>query len=338
MTISRPMLLITAPFDADIAAELSARFDVHRCEPDMSGTNVADHGLGDQLHACEALVCEVDRVDARTLAAAPHLRLVVSCRGNPVNVDLAACTNRSVIVVATPARNADVTADFAFALLLATVRHVSHAEAWLREKSWNDNDALKPYRSFRGIGLSGRRLGIVGGGAIGSRMVDRARGFGMDVLVYDPYVAPDAFDGRARLVDLDTLMASSDIVSVHAPLNAATTGLIGTRELALMRPDTYLINAGRAAIVNEDALLSALRERRIAGAGLDVFWTEPLPHDHELFALDNVTITPHVAGASDDVVRTQSVTASAALRDWASGQTPAAVANPEVLASTSTPS
>jgi phosphoglycerate dehydrogenase-like enzyme len=327
----RPVLLVTAPFDPARAQALGDVFDVVRREPSLAGDSLAQRGIDDDLARATAIVCEVDVVDEATLAKAPNLRAVVSCRANPVNVDVPACTAAGVVVLTTPARNADVTADLAFTLLLMTVRHTGRAERWLRSGAWSPEDVFEPYSAFRGIGLSGRTLGILGGGAIGRRMLRRARAFGMEVLVHDPFLAPDAFGDEARVVELDELLSSADVVTVHVPLAESTIGLIGDRELRLMRRDAYLVNAGRAAVVEEDALVDALREGRIAGAGLDVFWTEPVPADHPLLALDNVTVTPHIGGASDDVVLEHSRIAERGLRAWVAGERPAAVANPAVL-------
>ncbi|MEU0989986.1 NAD(P)-dependent oxidoreductase [Streptomyces sp. NPDC005953] len=323
----RPRLLITAPFDPAAIERLADLFDVDVAEPSLAGASLARSELAERLAVADAVVCEVDRVDEQALESAPALKFVVSCRASPVNVDLPACTRRGIPVATTPARNAEITADLAFSLILSTVRHTSAAERWMRAGHWTADDIFEPYARFRGIGLGGRTLGILGGGAIGRRVMRRALAFGMDVLVYDPFLAADEFGEQADVVGLDVLMSRSDIVTVHVPLHESTVGLIGADEIALMRPDAYLINAGRAAVVEEEALLSALREKRIAGAGLDVFWSEPPAADAEWLRLDNVTVTPHIGGASDDVITEHSRIAERALRAWVEGGQPAAVAN-----------
>ncbi|WP_329562887.1 hydroxyacid dehydrogenase [Streptomyces uncialis] len=328
----RPRLLITAPFDPAAAARLAELFEVETVEPSMEGASLARPQLADRLAVADAVVCEVDQVDQAALDAAPALKFVVTCRASPVNVDLPACTRRGIPVATTPARNAEITADLAFTLILSAVRRTGAAERWMRDGNWRADDVFEPYARFRGIGLGGRTLGILGGGAIGRRVMRRALGFGMNVLVHDPFLAPGALGDDAEIVGLDDLMGRSDVITVHVPLNDSTVGLVGAREIALMRPDAYLVNAGRAAVVDEEALMAALREKRIGGAGLDVFWTEPPPADSELFRLDNVTLTPHIGGASDDVVTEHSRIAERALRAWAVGEEPAAVANAGPLA------
>jgi len=327
----RPLLLVTAPFDAGIAQDLGNAFDVELVEPSLAGRPIGEMRLDAKLARATGLVCEVDVVDEATLEKAPNLRVVVSCRANPVNIDVAACTARGIPVLTTPARNAEVTADLAFTLLLMTVRHTGRAERWLRSGAWSGDDVFEPYQKFRGIGLAGRTLGILGGGAIGRRMMRRARSFGMGVLIYDPFLPANAFGDEATITGLDEVMSRSDIVTVHVPLTDSTIGLIGDRELRLMHEGAYLINAGRAAVVREGALVNALTKGWIAGAGLDVFWTEPVDPQHPLLALDNVTVTPHIGGASDDVITEHSRIAECGLLSWIAGERPAAVANPEVF-------
>jgi phosphoglycerate dehydrogenase-like enzyme len=250
------------------------------------------------LGGTEILICELERVGGTVLAAARDLRLVASCRGNPTNIDLEAAASHGITVLAAPGRNAISVADFTLGLLLDHCRRIGRSERQLREDGWMVNDDL-PYFHFRGPELDGRTMGLVGLGAIGRLVSDRARGFGMSVLAFDPFVAdaPEA----VKLVELDELLARSDVVSIHCALTPETRGLIGGRELGHMRATAILVNTARAAVVDEQALLEALRRHDIAGAALDVFWDEPLAIDHPIRDLDNVTITPHVAGAADDV-------------------------------------
>lgn len=313
---TRPKLLITAPFDGSTAESLKEEFQVRRQPPEWESMSLVDGPHAQYLADAQAVVCELDVVDQRTLDAAPELRMVVSCRSTPTNVDLAACEKRGITVATTPARNADVTADVAFGLLLSTVRQLSRAEQWLRSGAWRPEDAFYPYTTFRGMALNGRTLGIIGAGAIGQRVAERAMAFGMHNLIFDPYMTEEQLDGLGTVSSLEGVMAKSDIVTIHAPLNDKTEGLIGAEELALMPTHALLINAGRAAIVDETALIAVLRDGCIAGAGLDVFWEEPLPRNHALFDLDNVTMTPHIAGASDDVILKHSRIAAERLRAW----------------------
>ena len=293
--------LVTAEFPSDGLDELASL----GYEPVHAGWGVTREAMSSDeligaLDRTEVLICELERVDAAILDAAPTVRLVASCRGNPTNVDLGAADARGIIVLATPGRNAISVADFTIGLLLDHGRRIGRAERQLREQGWMTEGDL-PYFHFRGPELAGRTLGLVGLGAIGRLVAERAQGFGMSVVAFDPFVQ-DAPSG-VRLVALDELLVHSDVVSIHCPLTPETRGLIGRRELQLMRADAILVNTARAAVVDEEALLRVLRQRDIGGAALDVFWEEPLAPDHPILALDNVTVTPHVAGAADDVQR-----------------------------------
>ncbi|MFT4230505.1 MAG: NAD(P)-dependent oxidoreductase [Microbacterium sp.] len=306
---------MTAAFDPAAVATLAESHDVVVVPPRTDGVSLAERGLG--LDGVQVAVVELDRIDERALAAAPGLELVVACRAAPENVDLDACAAAGVEVVTTPGRNAEVTADFAFALILDTVRHVSASQRWLRAGEWAASDVFESYARFRGVGLAGRRIGIVGGGAVGRRVARRALGFGMEVVVFDPGLEPGALGPDIRLAPLRDVLSTSHIVTLHVPLTSATAGMIGRSELALLRPDAYFVNAARAGLVDRDALLDVLRDGRIAGAGLDVFHREPLAPDDELLTFENVTLTPHIGGASDDVVVVHSRLAAAAIQEWA---------------------
>ena len=293
--------LVTAEFPRDGLDELAAL----GYEPVQAGWGVTREAMSSDeliaaLESSEVLICELERVDAAVLEAAPTVRLVASCRGNPTNVDLDAAAERGVVVLATPGRNAISVADFTMGLLLDHCRRIARSEQQLRERGWMTEGDL-PYFHFRGPELAGRTLGLVGLGAIGRLVAERAHGFGMSMVAFDPFV--DSAPSDVRLMALDELLVHSDVVSIHCPLTPETRGLIGSRELGLMRTDAILVNTARAAVVDEAALLHVLRHRDIGGAALDVFWEEPLAPDHPILDLDNVTVTPHVAGAADDVQR-----------------------------------
>jgi phosphoglycerate dehydrogenase-like enzyme len=301
-------------------------------EPFVCGWGVTRQALtGPELIAvledAELLICELERVDDAVLEAAPRLRLIAACRGEPTNVDLAAATSRGIPVLHTPGRNADSVADFVIGLMLMEARSIARAERHLRADGWNVDGEL-PYFHFRGPELAGRTLGLVGFGAVGRQVAARAAGFDMLVLVYDPYVpvVPAPYEKSP----LEQLLRRCDFLSIHCPPTPETTGMIGRRELELMRAPAYLINTARAAVVDEQALVDALRARAIAGAALDVFWEEPIPRDHPLLTLENVTLTPHVAGAADDVKEHHAAIVLEDLRRWQRGDRPLHLANLQV--------
>ena len=241
------------------------------------------------------LVTEIEEVDAEVLDALPELRLVATARGGPVYVDLPAWASREIPVVFTPARNADSVADFVIGVLLSLTRGIGVAERHLRAESWDVGGEL-PYLHFRGPELSRLRLGLVGYGAIGQRVAQRARdGFGMSVAFHDP-----AVDGG---IGLEELLGQSDVLSLHCPRSAATRGLLDAAAISRLPRGAYVVNTAGGGIVDEAALVDALRSGHLAGAALDVFVTEPLPRDSALLTAPNLLLTPHLAGAALDVVR-----------------------------------
>ncbi len=240
------------------------------------------------------LVTEIEVVDAEVLDALPELRLVATARGGPVNVDLPACSARDIPVVFTPARNAESVADFVLGVLLSLTRGIGAAERHLRSEGWDVAGEL-PYLHFRGPELSRLRLGLVGCGAIGQRVAQRARdGFGMRVAFHDPEL-----EGSTGL---EELLGQSDVLSLHCPRSPATRGLLDAAAIARLPRGAYVVNTAGGGIVDEVALVDALRSGHLAGAALDVFATEPLPRDSALLATPNLLLTPHLAGAALDVV------------------------------------
>lgn len=248
------------------------------------------------------------RVDDEFLdAAGANLRGVCNVAVGFDNVDLAACARRGVVVTNTPGVLDDATADLAFALILAARRRLGEAERLVR--------AGKPWEWGMGFmvghDLSGGRLGIVGLGGIGARVAARGLGFGMEIAYYGRREAPRAAELEATRLDLDELLATSDVVSLHTPLTPETRHLIGARELGLMKSTATLVNTARGAVVDEAALVEALREGRIAGAGLDVFEHEPDVHPG-LLELENVVLLPHIGSAT---VETRATMAELAARN-----------------------
>jgi glyoxylate reductase len=242
-----------------------------------------------------AVTLLTDKVDDAFLAAAPNLRMVANVAVGYNNIDVGACTTRGVTVTNTPGVLTDATADLAMGLLLMVTRRLGEGERLIRSGDpWKWGMFM-----MLGTGLQGRRLGIVGMGAIGEAMATRARAFGMEI-VYHNRTAVDAGTEQrldASLVDLDELLAISDVVSLNCPYSEATHHLIDAAALARMRSDAFLINTARGPIVDETALVAALENETIAGAGLDVFENEPDVHPG-LIELDNAVIVPHLGSAT----------------------------------------
>jgi glyoxylate reductase len=268
------------------------------------------------------------RFDRELLDQAPRLKVVSNIAVGYDNVDVAACTERGIAVCNTPGVLVDSTADATFALLLAVARHVVAADHFTRSGQWK----YWTPTLLVGADLAGSTLGIVGLGQIGLEVARRAKGFRMRILYHNRRRRPEVeAELGASYVDLATLLAESDYVSLHVPANGETRNLIGATELARMKPTAYLINVARGAVVDQAALTQALQERRIAGAGLDVFNPEPIAPTDPLLALDNVVLMPHIGAASLQTRRRMAELAARNLIAVLNGERPPACVNPAVL-------
>jgi phosphoglycerate dehydrogenase-like enzyme len=286
------------------------------------------------LQDADCLVTEAENITANVIRECRSLKAVVNCRGNSVNVDLPIATEEGVLIAGTPGRNANAVADLAVCLMIMAARNIPRAIESLRSGTWANSPRATVYRACQGHELPGRTVGLIGLGAIGREVASRLRGFRMRILAYDPYVSPQAADAvGVTLTSLEELVRQSDFISLHAHVTGRTQALLGRREFAMMNPSAYLINTARAALVDESALIEALRENRIAGAALDVFHEEPLPADHPLLKLPNVVALPHIGGATFDVIRHQSETAEQNLEAIREGRLPPTLVNRDVLTS-----
>jgi D-3-phosphoglycerate dehydrogenase len=286
--VSKPVVLIAEELSPATIDALGPDFEIRNC----NGADRAE--LLPAIADVDAiLVRSATQVDAEALAAAGKLKVVARAGVGLDNVDVKAATERGVMVVNAPTSNIVSAAELAVALMLAAARNVSPAHAALKDGVWARS-------KYSGIELYEKTAAIVGLGRIGVLVAQRLSAFGMKVIAYDPYVqAGRAAQMGVRLVDLDTLMAEADFLTVHLPKTPETVGLIGADALAKAKKELVLVNAARGGIVDEDALYDALKEGRIAAAGLDVYAKEPCT-DSPLFTLDNVVATPHLGASTDE--------------------------------------
>jgi autoinducer 2 (AI-2) kinase len=332
----RPKVLVAADFDDRALARLEGFADVTYAPFRRMKRMLSGPSLVEALAGFDVFVTEIDLVDAASLAALPDLRVVASCRGDAVNVDLDACTAFGIPVLNAPGRNADAVADLAIAFVLMLARKLPQAERFLHAPGIVPGDLGtmgKAFATLQGRELWEKTVGLVGLGAVGRKVAARLAGFGARVVAFDPFV--DVEGGAladVEMLDLDTLLAESDFVSLHAAVNLETMGMIGANAFEAMKPDAYLINTARAALVDEEAMIDALRAGRIAGAALDTFAIEPPGSDHPLMALDNVVSTPHVGGNTADVPAHQGEIVVADLERLLDGEPPRHARNPDVLA------
>jgi len=271
--------------------------------------------------AAPILVTHLAPLSAAMLERLPGLALVAVSRGGPVNIDMAAARARGVTVVNTPGRNASAVAEFTIGAILAETRNITRGHDALRRGDWRGD----LYRAdTTGEELSEMTVGVIGYGAIGTRVVRLLRAFGARVLVADPYVqltAADAADG-VRLVDRMALLAAADVVTLHARVTPETTGFIDAEAFAAMKRGAIFVNTARGPMVDYDALTEALRAGHLRGAMLETFAVEPAPPDWPLLQLPNVTLTPHIAGASLKTVRIAARQAAEEIRRRLAGEPP----------------
>jgi gluconate 2-dehydrogenase len=327
----RPSILICRRVFAETVARLREHFDVESND-------------GDDIWAREEMIARLQGkagvfvtgtqpIDAALLDACPQLRAVCSLAVGYNNIDVAACTARSVAVSNAPGVLTETTADFGFALLMATARRVTESERFLRRGEWTKWSV----DLFAGSDVHGATLGILGMGRIGQAIARRgAHGFAMPVLYHNrsPLADDVAAELGARYVSRETLLAESDHLVIVVPYSAESHHLVGAAELARMKPTATIVNIARGGVVDDAALAAALRAGRPAAAGLDVFEGEPSVHP-ELLALPNVVLTPHIASASLPTRRAMANLAAEnliCLLDPTVRRAPPTVLNPEVLA------
>lgn len=319
----KPKILVTREVFEEVLEFLSQYFEVSSNQPDspFSAETLALK-LADQQGA---LICLTDRIDAPLLARCPGLKAVCNIAVGYNNIDLEACTKAKVMATNTPGVLDDTTADFAWALILATARRLTEAETYLRNGQW-DGWKLK---QFLGLDVHHATLGIFGLGRIGQVVASRARGFEMEVLYHQRHpAAPEVEQAcRARYVTREELLSQADIVTLHVPYSPATHHLIGKQELKRMKPTAILINASRGGVVDDSALIEALRTGTIAGAGLDVFENEPQLNPGFL-ELKNVVLAPHIASSSQATRLKMARLAAQNLVAALTGKTPPNLLNP----------
>lgn len=264
--------------------------------------------------------------DAALIARCPNLLAMSSTGAGYDYIDVDACTAAGVLVCNQSGTNTEAVAEHALGMMLALSKRIGLADKLLRRPG----AAIDRY-ALQGNDIHGKTVGIIGIGTIGRRFAELChRLFGMTVLACDPYLDADEITRcHGRKVDLGELLRSSDYVSVHCPRSKETLDMLGAAEFALMKPTAYFINTARGGIHDEEALAAALRERRIAGAGIDVFLKEPPPPDHPLLAFDNVLATPHTAGITEEALRQMAVSAAEQWIELLNGRAPPRIVNPE---------
>ncbi|HWP34482.1 MAG TPA: D-glycerate dehydrogenase [Thermodesulfobacteriota bacterium] len=324
--MSRPRIFISQWLPPEVVAHARQRVDVDYRDADEP---MPPSELARRLAGAAGLVClGSDRIDAEVLAV-PGLKVVANVAVGYNNIDVAAATARGVVVTNTPGVLDETTADLAFGLMLAVARRIVETDRFVRSGAW------RSWKFFEWLGadVHGKTLGIVGLGRIGRAVARRARAFGMTILYTQRRRAEPAVEAElaARYVDKATLLASADFVTLHCPLTPETTHYIDAEALARMKPTAFLINTSRGPVVDERALVAALRAGRLAGAALDVFEREPAV-EAELLTLPTVVLTPHIGSGSTETRTRMARLAVDNCVAVVTGGRPLTPVNPEVLA------
>jgi glyoxylate reductase len=270
-----------------------------------------------------------DRIDSELLDKAKNLKVVSNYAVGYNNIDVDAATERRVLVTNTPGVLTDSTADCAFMHLMSISRRLVEVDKFIRNGEWKK--AWGP-KMLLGSDITGKTLGIIGLGRIGSALIPRANGFKMKIIYNDEGPVPEKEKELGiEFRELDDLLREADYISLHVPLTDDTKHLIDKRELEMMKKSAFLINTSRGPVVNEKALYEALKNRNIAGAGIDVFEEEPTPQDNPLLKLDNIIITPHIGSATQETRLAMAVKAATNITAALKGERPPDLLNPEVL-------
>jgi len=298
-------------------------------ENNQDDTPLNPHELVQRLQGkVGAIILLTDRIDEDVLSQCPDLKIVCNIAVGYNNIDIPACTRHKIMVTNTPGVLDDTTADFTWTLLLAAARRIVEADQYLRSSQWSGWKLME----FLGYDVHHKVIGICGLGRIGQGVARRAKGFNMRILYTDIIQVNPSIEKElgAHFVDKKTLLAESDFVTLHIPLMPQTTHYISAAEFALMKPTAFLINASRGPVVDEKALVQALQEGRLAGAGLDVYEREP-EVESALIGMKNVVLAPHIASASHETRLLMATMAAENLVAGLTGKRPPNLVNEEVL-------
>jgi D-3-phosphoglycerate dehydrogenase len=282
----------------------------------QTGNTLTQEELIAKAQGCEIVIVEIEDLNKTVIESLPDLKFVGVSRGTPVNVDLEFCKERGIPVVHTPGRNADSVADYCLSMMLDLSRKLTASSRHLASEGWMFDGKL-PYLEFRGRDLGNLKVGLFGFGQIGARVAKRLHsGFGSQVYFFDPFVESSVHAKKVK--SLDELFETCDIVSLHAPVIPATENSVNRALLRKLGPEGILISSARAKLIVEEDLYQSLANKEIASAAIDVFWKEPIDSQDRWVKLPNAICTPHIAGASKDVVSNHCETILNGIDKWLS--------------------
>jgi D-3-phosphoglycerate dehydrogenase / 2-oxoglutarate reductase len=345
--------LLTAELEPTWLAELTNHLEITRAGLYVSEKLLTPAEFAEALRGQDILILSYDQVTREVIENAPDLKLISSIRGGPeANISIDAATAAGLPVLYTQGRTDHAVAELTLLHMLALARPICRGDRLLRDRVMTDESPDRPqeverdviwpleqttsagiwHEKLTGTELYGKVLGLVGLGHIGRLVAKLGEAFGMRVLAYDPYVNPTTVEAGVTLIpDLKEMLRQSDFVSVHARVTPQSVGLLGREEFRAMKPTAYYVNTARAAIADEKALMEALQQHWIAGAGLDVYHKEPLSPDSPLLGMRHVNLTPHLAGSTREITTHHSRMVAEGIVDFLMGRRPPIIANPEVF-------
>ena len=310
---------VRAPYPENRLAELREMFDEVLYEPwTETGERYYEDAMLENLLKVQpdVLITELDRVTEKVLAGYKGLKVIGDCRATPANLDIAACTKAGVPVLCTPGRNNQAVAEMVVALIIMHMRHGLESIQWIKDGGWVQGTT--PYFLWMGHELQGKKVGLVGFGAVAQAAAKILDGFDCEVCYFD-YKGRQF--GHYTPMSVEEIFKTCDIVSLHLPVSDSTRGLVTEELLRSMKPDALFVNAGRSALVDTKALIRVLNDKAIAGAVIDVLDNEPpTPEDLEIMNCPNTILTPHICGASFEVTNHQADILNARLKKWLAGE------------------
>ncbi|NVM18956.1 MAG: class II aldolase/adducin family protein [Candidatus Lokiarchaeota archaeon] len=326
---------ITASISDEVLKELKKKMDVTYESWRETGNIYFDvKEMIEKLKDYDIFITVADDLKKAELFENTNIKLIGSCRGDPFNINLEAATKNKIPVIYTPLRNVVAVAELTVGLIISLTRNLTQLDKFLHSDDFeviDFEDWIKCYNRFMGNELLDKTIGIVGFGQIGQRVAERLKPFGVNLLVYDPYVADEIVEKYGEKTDVDTLMKKSDFVTIHAAATDENDNLINEERIKMMKNTAFLINLAKGSLVDYDYLYEALKNSTIAGAALDVFPMEPLDEDNEFLGLNNAIVLPHIGGNTIEVIHRQSRMLLDDIVTWLDKGIPSHVLNPEVF-------
>jgi len=290
--------------------------------------------LLEKLKGYDIFITSADDLRNEEFFEQTDLKLIVSCRGDPYNVNLKAANKKKIPILYTPLRNVDAVAELTIGYIICLARNITALDKYIHSDSFSIidfEDWIEVYNNYMGVELLNKKVGIIGLGEIGQRVAKILNGFGCKTLVYDPFVKEKFLANYGQKVDLDRLMKESDFITIHASSTDENDNLIDEKRIKMMKKTAYIINLAKGSLMDYEALFEALKDKNIAGAALDVFPLEPIDEDNKFLQLNNVILSPHMGGNTSEVIQRQSEIILRDLKAWLNNRPIINIMNPEVL-------